>query len=265
MSESGLTPDDGRRHGWVGRPHPATGIPQDLQQQVPGTGPLGRVSRDLDEAYYYVSAENRRKQLRYEVEVLFACFRLLGLFQHGPETPTEMDDLETVRKRRPRFQDTTTWIRYLSQVEDAESLCAPAGPDPDRPTSPHAWEDAICWSLDVRLAASELPPSRQRLMRRYADGFGWNPQTDRKDLDELAQMGEGIAVDSVRDLLRETSRHIRRRSELNVPAIKARPRKPRPGPAILHEDGGIQKVEREWAKTRRSYGSSKPVVDEVAA
>lgn len=221
---------------------------------MPGSGPLGRVSRDLDEAYYWIAAENRRLRLRHEVSVLFAALRQLGIFQYGPATPTEAEDLETLKRRQPRYHDTTTWIRHLGQIEDPVSLHAPAGPDPDRPTSPHAWENAVCFHLDVRLACSELPPSRQRLVRRYADGWGWDPQTDRKDLDELAAMNEGpIASESVRDMLREASRHIRRRAELDVPSERAPKRTPKDGAPVLHAEGGIQKVDREWERARRAY------------
>lgn len=235
----------------MGRPHPATGVPQDLIEQEPGSGPLGKVSQDLDEEFYWVSAENRRVRLRWSLQLLFAAFRQIGLMAYGEATPTRQEDEETLQRPAPVYRDTTTWIRYLSQVEDPVSLVAPAGPDPERPTSPYAWEVAVCWRLDIMLGLSELPPSRQRVLRRYADGYGWDSRTGRKNLDEISEMGESpIASQSVRDMLRETSRHVRRHAELNVPAFGSPPRQPREQEPKLHAGGGIQRVEQEWAKVR---------------
>jgi hypothetical protein len=233
-------------------------VPRDLKPYEPGDGPLGRVNAELDEHYYGIAAGNRRTALLFSVDVLFAAFRELGLMARGPATPSSEDDWETLQRPQPRYQDTTSWIRFMHLIEDPVSLASPAGPDPERPTSPFAWELATIWRLDVLLALSALPPSRQRVFRWYADGLGWDEEQQRKRLEEIGAMGEDIsAPESIRARIKEASSQVRRRTELNVPGRSEPKRQPRPAEPLLCPNGAIQRVEREFAEARlRSQGST---------
>jgi hypothetical protein len=183
----------------------------------------------LDAAYYGAAWVNRQAMTGWSVRVLFAALRTLGLFHYGPATPTIEDDEETLQRPRPKLQDTTYWIRDLHHIEEPESLPV------------HGWEGAVAWRLDVLLALSELPRSRWRVVALYADGY------ERSELGDLVGE-EPWGEPSVRTALKEASRHIRRRCELDSPGRVER-RRPRPGATPTSQ---ISEVEREWARVRQT-------------
>jgi len=231
-----------RRRCW-GSPHPATGRPRDLQQFT--GGPLARVSFELDGAYYGAAHQNRGRLAAWSAAVLFAGLRQFGILRYGPATPSPEDDLETLTRPRPRLDDTTYWIRFLHLLEEPASLPA------------HGWENCVAWRLDVLLGLAELPRSRWRAFRLYADGWGYDDQRGRKDLSEIAarmgrdhEAGESWSEDAVRVAIRQARSHGRRRAEFNVPAPD-RSRAPRPGTPTTE----IQHVERLWARMPAREGA----------
>jgi hypothetical protein len=215
-----------RNRAW-GNPSPSTGAPR---TQVPFSGgPLLRASFELDAAYYGAAHSNRALLTAWSVRVLFAALRSLGLFQYGPATPSPETDEQLLQKPRPKLEDTTYWIRSLHLIEEEASL------------PKHGWEGTVAWRLDVLLALSELPRSRWRVVALYSDGY------ERSELGALMSDEEaGWASESVRAALREASRHIRRRCEMDTPG-RLEKRKPRPGATPT---GEIRKVAREWRRLR---------------
>jgi hypothetical protein len=189
-------------------------------------GPLARDSFDLDSAYYGAVHANRRRDITWAEKFLNAWAQVPANTAEVGEDLREqriaaLDQpvLNDIEAPRPKPESTFYWMRYFHEIDEPSLERLYLG----------GWEGVTCWKLDVHRAVAELAKKRSRnrllVFALYCEGW------DRDEIGQLMRSmspGEAWSDYTVNDLIKEISRHIRRRTDMQLPKSGFRDEAPTP-------------------------------------